>query len=183
MTARAGRTYTLLLGIGVAGLLIWVATRVGTTPTWRYWASLGLIAGAGLAFALTQRTAYGAWSEVTPLGFLVALVVAVICVGWIACFGQPHGNWFRSHASSWSHDLGIRGFVDHMKTYVSVMAFGLGALLASAPGAVGGPPPAPAGRAPAERPAPAPGPARTMTTTDGDGTAPTRVQERETTRV
>ena len=183
MTARAGRTYTLLLGIGVAGLLIWVAARVGTSPNWRYWASLGLLAGAGLAFALTQRTAYGAWSEVTPLGFLLALVVAVVCIGWIACFGQPHGNWFRSHASSWSSDLGIRGFVDHMKTFVSVTAFGFGALLASAPGAVGGPPPAPAGRAPAERPEPAPGPARTMTTTDGDGTVPTRVHERETTRV
>src|SRR5690242_230377 len=165
MTARAGRTYTLLLGIGVAGLLIWVATRVGTTPTWRYWASLGLLAGAGLAFALTQRTAYGAWSEVTPLGFLVAFVAAVICIGWIACFGQPHGNWFRSHASSWSSDLGIRGFVDHMKVYVSVMAFGLGALLASAPGAVGAPAPA-AEPAPRERPAPAPatGPASTTTT-------------------
>jgi hypothetical protein len=183
MTARAGRTYTLLLGIGVAGLLIWLATRVGTQTTWRYWAALGLLAGAGLAFALTQRTAYGAWSEVTPLGFLLAFVVAVICVGWIACFGQPHGNWFRSHASSWSHDLGIRGFVDHVKTYVSVMAFGFGALLASAPGALGGRPPAPAGRAPAERPAPAPGPGRSVRTTDGDGTAPTRVRERETTRV
>jgi hypothetical protein len=181
MTARAGRTYTLLLGIGVAGLLIWVATRVGTTPTWRYWAALGLLAGAGLAFALTQRTAYGAWSEVTPLGFLLAFVVAVICIGWIAAFGQPHGNWFRSHASSWSSDLGIRGFVDHMRTYVSVMAFGLGALVASAPGAFGGP--APASPAPAEQTAPPPGPASTMTTTDGDGTAATRVSERETSRV
>ena len=183
MTARAGRTYTLLLGIGVAGLLIWVATRVGTQVTWRYWAALGLLAGAGLAFALTQRTAYGAWTEVTPLGFLLAFVVAVICVGWIAAFGQPHGNWFRSHASSWSHDLGIRGFVDHMKIYVSVMAFGLGALVASAPGAIGAPPPAPAGAAPAERPAPAPGPARTMTeNADGDG-AGTKVRDRETSRV
>lgn len=177
MTARAGRTYTLLLGIGVAGLLIWLATRVGTHTTWRYWAAFGLLAGAGLCFALTQRAAYGAWSEVTPLGFLLALVVGVICVGWIACFGQPHGNWFRSHASSWSHDLGIRGFVDHMKTYVSVMAFGLGALLASAPGAVGGP--APAGPAAVERPAPAPG---RPGTTSGDDAGP-RVRDRETTRV
>lgn len=183
MTARAGLTYTLLLGIGVAGLVIWVATRVGTHSTWRYWAVLGLLAGAGLAFALTQRAAYGAWSEVTPLGFLVAFVVALICVGWIACFGQPHGNWFRSHASSWSRDLGIRGFVDHMKTYVSVMAFGFGALIASAPGAVGRRPvPASARPAPAERRAPASGPAGTMTATDGDGAA-TRVRDREATRV
>ena len=166
MTARAGRTYTLLLGIGVAGALIWIATRVGATPTWRYWAALGLLAGAGLAFALTQRTAYGAWSEVTPLGFLLALAAALICVGWIAAFGQPNGNWFRSHASSWSHDIGIRGFVDHMKTYVSVMAFGLGALLASAPGAVGRQPSAPPEPASVERPAPAPEP---TVTTNGDG--------------
>jgi len=136
MTARAGRTYTLLLGIGAAGALIWLATRVGDYSTWRYWAALGLLAGAGLAFALTQRTAYGAWAEVTPLGFLLALVAAVICVGWIAAVGEPHSNWFRNHFSSWSDDIGIRSFVGHMIRYVSVTAFGFGALLASAPGAV-----------------------------------------------
>ncbi|HST26556.1 MAG TPA: hypothetical protein VLJ76_11240, partial [Gaiellaceae bacterium] len=137
MTIGTSRTYTLLLGIGVAGALIWIATRVGDQSTWRYWASLGLLAGAGLGFALTQRTAYGAWAEVTPLGFLLALVVAVICVGWIAAVGEPSPNWFRDHFSSWSHDLGIRGFVDHMTRYVSVMGFGFGALVASAPGAFG----------------------------------------------
>lgn len=136
MTTAAGRTYTLLLGIGAAGALIWLATRVGEQSTWRYWATLGLLAGAGLAFALTQRTAYGAWAEVTPLGFLLALIVAVVCLGWIAAVGEPSANWFRDRFSSWSHDLGIRGFVDHMTRYVSVMGFGFGALLASAPGAV-----------------------------------------------
>jgi hypothetical protein len=152
VTARAGRTYTLLLGIGAAGALIWIATRVGESSTWRYWAALGLLAGAGCAFALTQRTAYAAWSEVTPLGFLLAFVAAVICVGWIAAVGEPHTNWFRNHFSSWSHDIGIRSFVDHMTTYVSVTAFGFGALLASAPGAVRRTPaPAPAA---VEQPAP-----------------------------
>lgn len=176
MTARAGRTYTLLLGIGVAGALIYVASRVGMQVTWRYWAVLGLFAAAGLAFALTQWTAYGAWSEVTPLGFLLAFVVAVICVGWIAAFGQPHGNWFRSHASSWSHDIGVWGFVDHMKAFVSVLAFGFGALLASAPGAFGAPEAAPAGAVVAERPAPTP--ARTPATANGDGAEPV-VRDRE----
>ncbi len=181
MTARAGLTYTLLLGIGVAGALIYVATRVGTHShsTWRYWAVLGLLAAAGLAFALTQRTAYGAWSAVTPLGFLLALVVVVVCVGWIACFAQPHGNWFRSHASSWSHDLGIRGFVDHMSTYVSVLAFGFGALLASAPGAFGAPVPGPADRRLGERPAPTPA-GRPATTNGGAGPV---AGERERARV
>jgi hypothetical protein len=178
MTARAGRTYTLLLGIGVAGLLIWVATRVGTQTNWRYWAVLGLLAGAGLVFALTQRTAYGAWSEVTPFAFMLAFVVAVVCAGWIAVVGEPHANWFKDHFTSWSDDMGILGFVRHMTTYVDVMAFGIGALVASAPGAFGAPAPAPAGPATAERPAPAGRPA----TTNGDRTAPV-ARDRERTRV
>ena len=127
MTARTSRTYTLLLAIPAAGALIWLAARVGEASTWRYWAVLGLLAGAGLAFALAQRTAYGAWAEVTPLGFLVAFAVAAICVLWIAVAAQPAANWFREHVSSWSGDLGIRGFVDAMTPYTSVMAFGLGA--------------------------------------------------------
>jgi hypothetical protein len=178
MTARAGLTYTLLLGIGVAGFLIWIATRVGTASTWRYWAVLGLLAGAGLAFALTQRTAYGAWSEVTPLGFLLAFVVALVCVGWIAAVGQPHANWFRNHFTSWSHDLGIYGFVHHMVTYVDVMAFGFGALLASAPGAFSRAT-APAPGAPAAADAPAPD---RPVTSNGEGVRPT-ARGRETTRV
>ena len=180
MTARAGRTYTLLLGIGVAGLLIWLATRVGTESNWRYWAVLGLLAGAGLAFALTQRTAYGAWSEVTPLGFLLAFVVAVVCAGWIAIVRQPHANWFKDHFTSWSGDIGILGFVRHMTTYVDVMAFGLGALVASAPGAFGAATePAAVDSRVVERPAPGrdrPVPA------NGDGARPV-ARDRERTRV
>jgi hypothetical protein len=166
MTAR---TYTLLLGIGAAGALIWLATKLDGAATWRYWAVLGLLAGGGLAFALSQRTAYGAWAEVTPLGFLVAFVVAAICIAWIAVAGEPHANWFRSHVSSWSGDLGIRGFVDSMTAYVSVMAFGFGALLASAPGAIGQP-------APAAAPGPAPGAYRRTHAAESDSTV---VRDRE----
>jgi hypothetical protein len=180
MTARAGRTYTLLLGIGVAGFLIWLATRVGAETTWRYWAVLGILAGGGLAFALTQRTAYGAWSEVTPLGFVLAFVVALVCVGWIAFVGQPGPNWFRDHFTSWCDDIGILAFVQDMTRYVDVMAFGFGALLASAPGAFGRPGPAPVGAAAVEAPAPD---ARTRATPpNGDG-ARTVVRERERTGV
>jgi hypothetical protein len=163
MTARAGRTYTLVLGIAAAGALMWVASRVEGASTWRYWAVLGLLAAGGLAFALTQRTAYGAWAEVTPLGFLLAFVVAVICIGWIAVAGQPHPNWFRDHVLSWSGDIGIRGFVESMTTYVSVMAFGFGALLASTPGAVRRP-------VPTTAPGPAPAAYRRPVIADGDTT-------------
>jgi hypothetical protein len=155
MTAKTGRTYTLLIGIGAAGALIWIATRIGGQATWRYWAVLGVLTGAGLAFALTQRTAYGAWAEVTPVAFLVALIVAVVCASWIAAVGEPQANWFRDHFSSWSHDLGIRSFVEHMTAYVSVIAFGFGALLASTPAPVRRTRTAPAPEA-VERPAPPP---------------------------
>lgn len=180
MTARAARTYTLSLGIGIAGFLIWLATRVGAETTWRYWAVLGILAGAGLAFALTQRTAYGAWSEVTPLGFAVAFVVALVCAGWIAFVGQPGPNWFRDHVTSWSDDIGILSFVQDMARYVDVMAFGFGALLASAPGAFGRPAPAPAGAAAVEGPVADP---RTRVITANGGSARPVVRERERTRV
>jgi hypothetical protein len=175
MTARTGRTYTLLLGIAGAGALLWLATKVGPTPNWRYWTVLGLIAGGGLAFALTQRIAYGAWAEVTPLGFLIAFAVAVVCIGWIAVAGQPGASWLRDHVLSWSGDLGIRGFVESMSAYVTVMAFGFGALLASAPGAIRTPAPAAAS---ATSPAPAAyrPPAPAVGTDGGDQTA---IRERE----
>ena len=179
MTARTGRTYTLLLGIAAVGALVWVATRIGEASTWRYWAAMGVIAGGGLLFALSQRTAYGAWSEVTPLGFVLAFVVALICGGWIAIAGQPAPNWLRDHVLSWSGSMGIRGFVERMTTYVSVLAFGFGALIASAPGAFGRvrePASAPATPTPAYREPPP----RPSVPVDGD--APT-VRTRETTRV
>jgi hypothetical protein len=178
MTARSGRTYTLLVGIAAVGALVWVATRIGEQTTWRYWATMGVIAGGGLLFALSQRAAYGAWSEVTPLGFVLALVVALICGGWIVAAGQPAPNWLRDHILSWSGGMGIRGFVERMSTYASVLAFGFGALVASAPGAFGR----------ARRPVRAPAAPAAL---DGDtppATVPsdreaTAVRSRETTRV
>jgi hypothetical protein len=179
MTARTGRTYTLLLGIAAVGALVWVATRIGEASTWRYWAAMGVIAGAGLLFALSQRTAYGAWSEVTPLGFALAFVVALICGGWIVAAGQPTPNWLRDHILSWSGDMGIRGFVERMTTYASVLSCGFGALIASAPGAFGRvrePEAAPGARTPAYRDAP-PRPAAPV------GGEATTARTRETTRV
>jgi hypothetical protein len=62
---------------------------------------------------------------VTPLGFLVALAVAVFCIGWIAVAGQPHSNWLRDHVLSWSTDLGIRDFVERITACVVVTALRL----------------------------------------------------------
>jgi hypothetical protein len=114
---------------------------------------------------------------VTPLGFLLAFVVALVCIGWIAAVGMPHANWFRDHFRSWSGDIGILGLVERMTTYVSVMAFGFGALIASAPGAIGRPVPEPAGAGAVREPTPAPDGA---VPSNGDGV---RTAPRERVRV
>jgi hypothetical protein len=125
-TTRASMT---LLGAAVAGLLIWVATRLNDHTTGGYWAVYGLIAAAGLTMALSQL--FGGWTKwgwptlsvtVLLLGFLPVLIAG----GWIVLGHQPHPNWFRNHVLSWSGDIGIRGFVKDMAEYVSVIAFGIG---------------------------------------------------------
>src|SRR5262245_16206013 len=133
MTNR-NASYSLLLGVAVAGALIWVATRVDGNSTWRYWATLGVLAGAGLVFAIAQRAAYTAWAAITVPAFLLAFIPAAAVAGWIAIAGMPHSNWLHDHIVSWSGDIGVGGLVNDLTHYVVVMAFGIGALVASAPG-------------------------------------------------
>ena len=56
------------------------------------------------------------------IGFLPVLVAA----GWVLLAGQPDANWFQRHTTSWSNDIAIDGLVDDLRTYLGVLAFGLG---------------------------------------------------------
>lgn len=136
MTTRSGTAFTIVVGVVASGALIWAATRVDGTATWRYWATLGVLAAAGLVFALSQRASYGAWAVGAVTAFLLAFIPAAIASGWIAIAGMPHGNWLRNHILSWSGDIGIRHLVVDLTRYVSVMAFAVGSLLASVPALV-----------------------------------------------
>ena len=138
MTTDRGTPFTIVLGVLAAGALIWVATRIDGTTSWRYWASLGVLAAAGLVFALSQRASYAAWAVGAVAAFLLAFLPAAIAAGWIAVAGMPHSDWARNHVLAWSGDIGIRGLVVDLTRYVSVMAFAVGALLASAPALVAG---------------------------------------------
>ena len=40
--------------------------------------------------------------------------------------GQPSANWFQEHITDWSGSLSIDGLVDDLRTYLGVLAFGLG---------------------------------------------------------
>ena len=72
------RGLTTLLAAGVAGLLLWSATQVGQQTTGRFWAEMGIVAGAGLVMALSQ--VLGGWTKglqlrLSPETFLLGLYV------------------------------------------------------------------------------------------------------------
>jgi len=118
-----------LLGVAVAGLLVWIATQVNDTSTGGYWAVYGLIAAAGLVMALSQLL--GGWTKwglprLSVNVFLIAFIPTLIAAGWVIIAHQPHPNWFRNHVLNWSSDISILGLVRDFAEYVSVLAFGLG---------------------------------------------------------
>jgi hypothetical protein len=178
-----------LLGAGIAGLLIWLATQVDDTSNGGYWAVYGLIAAAGLTMALSQLL--GGWTKwglprLSVNVFLVAFIPVLVAAGWVIVAKQPHGNWFRDHVLSWSDDISIDGLVRDLGEYVSVLAFGIGLTFGfsfdtSGPGAHG-----PFGRrrrpaaVPAGGAAPPPEDRPTMRERDGDAAQRDAERERET---
>ena len=55
------RGISTLIGATVAGILLWVATQIGTQTSGEYWTTYGLIAAAGLTMALSQIL--GGWTK------------------------------------------------------------------------------------------------------------------------
>lgn len=127
------RALFTLLGAGIAGFLLWLATQLNVGSNGGYWAYYGIIAAAGLTLALAQL--FGGWTKwgwprmsaaVFLLGFLPALILGV----WVIVAHQPNGSWLHGHVLSWSSDLGVRDFVKQTLTpVVGPIAFGLGLLL------------------------------------------------------
>jgi len=118
-----------LLGAGVAGLLVWLATRVDGGSTGGYWAVYGLIAAAGLTMALSQL--FGGWTKwglprLSVNVFLIAFIPVLVAAGWVILAKQPHANWFSDHVRAWSNDVSIDGLVRDLGEYAGVLAFGIG---------------------------------------------------------
>ena len=123
---RAGAT---LLGAAAAGALLWLAAQIGRGSAGGYWAAYGVVAAAGLVFAITQLRGRNGH----PPGMLMLVFVPVLVVGgWVLLAMQPDGNWFRSHVLSWSGDLGIRDVVRDVGIWIGVLAFGIGYVLGAA---------------------------------------------------
>lgn len=126
------RGLTAAVAAGVGGLLLWVATQVGTQTPGRYWAAMGIVAGAGLVASLPR--AVTAWARGLRLrvsrGTLVlAFAPALVCVGWILVATQPGAGPGAGHVDSWSRSLGIVGLVHDLALWHGVLAFGLGLVL------------------------------------------------------
>jgi hypothetical protein len=123
---RAG---ALLLASGAAGALLWIAAQFGRHTTGGYWAAYGVVAAAGLVFGLAQirgRTGH-------PLGVLLGAFLPVLIVGgWVLLAMQPPGSHGRGQILAWSGHLGIADVVRDLGTWIGVIAFGIGYLLAAA---------------------------------------------------
>jgi hypothetical protein len=128
----ATRGLTTAIAAGTAGLLLWLATQVGEQTTLRFWASLGIVAGAGLVFAVAQSM--GGWTKGLRLRlsqgtFLLGFVPALVVVGWILMATQPDNGWHGGRFASWSSSIGVLNVVHDLGLWHGVLAFGLGIVL------------------------------------------------------
>lgn len=123
------RATTTLIAAAGAGLLIWIATQLNNAHEGGYWGIIGLLAGAGLAMALSQLlggwTKWG-WPRLSASVFLFAFVPVAIAALWVIFAGEPHHGWFHNHVMAWTRDIHVSGLVTDMLHYIPVLAFGAG---------------------------------------------------------
>jgi hypothetical protein len=122
-----------LLGVAVAGLLIWLAHYPNIHHTGGFWGAMGLLAGAGLALGLSQL--FGGWTKwgmpKISLGvLLIGWLPAAIATGWILLTVQPAGGWQHGRLTSWSDSIGILGFVHNIGVFPAAIALAFGVVTA-----------------------------------------------------
>jgi hypothetical protein len=128
----ATRGLTTVAAAGGAGVLLWAATLVGQPTDKRFWAEMGIVAGAGLVMALSQ--VIGGWTKglglrVSPSTFLLAFLPVLVVVGWILMASQPGHGWYEGTFHRWSSDIGVLGLVHDLALWHGALAFGFGLVL------------------------------------------------------
>jgi hypothetical protein len=127
------RGLATLIGAAVAGGLIWVAAAyVGHNTVGRFWASIGIVAGAGLVLALMRMTGglgRGLRPYLSPSVFVLAFVPVFIVVAWTLLATQPAGGWEHGTIVSYSRSVGIMHLIRDLAIYDAVLAFGTGLVL------------------------------------------------------
>jgi hypothetical protein len=122
----ATRGIATLVAAVIGGFLLWLATQIGTETAGEYWATYGVIAAAGLVFALSQIvggwTKWG-WPRLSLGVFLLAFLPVLVAGGWLLLARQPD-DFFNT--SNWSRDLGIYGLVADLGNVLPAIAFAVG---------------------------------------------------------
>ena len=126
------RATLTLLGVAVAGVLLWLATQIlpdDSVSVGEWWSTWGLVAAGGLVIALSQLlggwTKWG-WPRVSPNVFLLGFLPALIVGGWIIAAQEPGNGWLGDEVRGWSDDIGIDGLVDDLGLMIPAIAFGIG---------------------------------------------------------
>jgi hypothetical protein len=127
------RGLTTLLGVAVAGFLVWVASEFDLGSTGDYWAAMGILAGAGICLGLSQLL--GGWTKwgaptISPGVFFIAFLPALVAVGGILVATRPTGTDEGEQVQEWIRDIGLGGLAENMIAFQGVLAFGLGVVLA-----------------------------------------------------
>jgi hypothetical protein len=127
------RGLTTLLGVGVAGFLVWLASEFDLGATGEYWAAMGILAGAGALLGLSQLL--GGWTKwgtptISPGVFFLAFVPTLVAVGGILVATRPTGTEEGEQVAGWIRDIGLGGLAESLISYQGVLAFGLGVVLA-----------------------------------------------------
>jgi hypothetical protein len=126
------RGLTTVAAVGGAGVLLWLATRVGQQTDGRFWAEMAIVAGAGLVIAVSQ--VIGGWTKglrlrMSPATLLLAFLPVLVVVGWILMASQPGHGWYEGTIVSWSGSIGIEGLIHDLALWHGVLAFGFGLVL------------------------------------------------------
>jgi hypothetical protein len=125
------RAVSILLGTGVAGVLIWTTAQVHRGSTGGYWGEVALLAAAGLILGLSRLVDRRAGRRLVLSAptFVIAFLPALVVAGWIIVAGQPNGSWLHDHVMTWSGDIDVSRVVSDTTAFAAVLAFGLGVLL------------------------------------------------------
>jgi hypothetical protein len=115
-----------LIGVAIAGLLLYVASQFDVDTEGQYWAWVGFMAAAGLVMALSQLlggwTKWG-WPRVSASVFLLGFLPALVVGGLVLLHAQPDGGVF---GQAWADDLGVDGLARDLVSVLPAIAFGLG---------------------------------------------------------
>jgi hypothetical protein len=133
------RGIATLLGVAVAGVLIWLAADAfdqgaifEENDVERYWSVVGVLAAAGLVMALSQLL--GGWTKwgrprISAGVFLLGFVPALIAGGWVLIYLHPGDHSLADNVRDWSDDLGIENLIEDLTIFFPAIAFALGLVL------------------------------------------------------